>query len=116
VALSLLAIFILSLSIAHLAIREFYFYAQAYFESNMGLQNVTGNIRTYLFLVPVSKDRGNFLEALRESPLSAVVVLISFFGMWTVLGLAGFHTYLICVEQTTNEDVSRFYVFTIHKT
>jgi palmitoyltransferase ZDHHC9/14/18 len=46
------------------------------------------------------------LEALRDSPASAVVILVSFFGMWTVLGLAGFHTYLICVEQTTNEDVS----------
>jgi len=46
------------------------------------------------------------LEALKESPTSAVVVVISFFGMWTVLGLSGFHTYLIAVEQTTNEDVS----------
>ncbi|XP_035710723.1 uncharacterized protein LOC110854184 isoform X2 [Folsomia candida] len=56
-------------------------------------------------LVLVSKERGNFLDALKESPTSAIVVVISFFGMWTVLGLAGFHTYLISVEQTTNEDI-----------
>jgi len=53
----------------------------------------------------VSKEKNNFLEALKESPTSAIVVVISFFGMWTVFGLAGFHTYLIAVEQTTNEDV-----------
>lgn len=35
---------------------------------------------------PVSKERGNFLDALKESPTSAIVVVISFFGMWTVLG------------------------------
>lgn len=57
----------------------------------------------------VSKESGNFLEALRDSPSSAIVIVISFFGMWTVIGLTGFHTYLIAVEQTTNEDViSRF--------
>jgi len=54
----------------------------------------------------VGKEHGNFLEALRESPTSAIVIVVSFFGMWTVIGLAGFHTYLIAVEQTTNEDVS----------
>jgi len=47
------------------------------------------------------------LDALRTTPTSAVVIVISFFGMWTVLGLAGFHTYLIAVEQTTNEDVTK---------
>ncbi|ODN03468.1 putative palmitoyltransferase ZDHHC14 [Orchesella cincta] len=56
-------------------------------------------------LVMLSKERGNFLDALRDSPSSAVVIVISFFGMWTVIGLTGFHTYLIAVEQTTNEDI-----------
>ncbi|CAG7729658.1 unnamed protein product [Allacma fusca] len=73
VSLSLLAVFVLSCSITHLAL--------------------------------IGKEKGNFLDALRDSPTSAVVILISFFGMWTVIGLAGFHTYLIAVEQTTNEDI-----------
>jgi len=56
-------------------------------------------------LVLLARETGDFLEALRDTPTSAVVILISFFGMWTVIGLAGFHTYLIAVEQTTNEDI-----------
>ena len=63
-------------------------------------------IKSNVGFFSVVKDKGNVLDALRDSPTSAIVILISFFGMWTVIGLAGFHTYLIAVEQTTNEDVS----------
>ena len=47
-----------------------------------------------------------FLDTIKKSPTSVAVILIAFFSVWSVVGLAGFHTFLILKEQTTNEDVS----------
>lgn len=60
----------------------------------------------HLFLFEiVTRDDRQFLDAVKESPASVLVAIICFFSVWSVLGLAGFHTYLTTSNQTTNEDV-----------
>uniref|UniRef100_A0A3Q2YME6 Palmitoyltransferase n=1 Tax=Hippocampus comes TaxID=109280 RepID=A0A3Q2YME6_HIPCM len=49
-----------------------------------------------------------FLSALKETPGTYpffFFVLVCFFTLWSVVGLTGFHTYLISLNQTTNEDI-----------
>ncbi|KFU94013.1 Palmitoyltransferase ZDHHC9, partial [Chaetura pelagica] len=47
--------------------------------------------------------------ALSRSPsltvLTVLEVLICFFTLWSVVGLTGFHTFLVALNQTTNEDI-----------
>ncbi|XP_017876658.1 palmitoyltransferase app isoform X1 [Ceratina calcarata] len=56
-------------------------------------------------LIMLTRDDRPFLEAVRLSPGSVVVGVICFFSVWSILGLAGFHTYLTTSNQTTNEDI-----------
>uniref|UniRef100_A0A3B4ASU7 Palmitoyltransferase n=1 Tax=Periophthalmus magnuspinnatus TaxID=409849 RepID=A0A3B4ASU7_9GOBI len=51
-----------------------------------------------------------FLNTLKETPGTypfyiCFILLVCFFTLWSVVGLTGFHTYLISLNQTTNEDI-----------
>ncbi|XP_055080596.1 palmitoyltransferase ZDHHC9 [Periophthalmus magnuspinnatus] len=46
-----------------------------------------------------------FLNTLKETPGTVIELLVCFFTLWSVVGLTGFHTYLISLNQTTNEDI-----------
>ncbi|XP_029463273.1 palmitoyltransferase ZDHHC9 [Rhinatrema bivittatum] len=46
-----------------------------------------------------------FLNTLKETPGTVLEVFICFFTLWSVVGLTGFHTFLVSMNQTTNEDI-----------
>ncbi|XP_031585608.1 palmitoyltransferase ZDHHC14 isoform X1 [Oreochromis aureus] len=55
--------------------------------------------------VILRSNQTGFLSALKDSPASVLEVVVCFFSVWSIVGLSGFHTYLISSNQTTNEDI-----------
>ncbi|XP_007248515.3 palmitoyltransferase ZDHHC14 isoform X1 [Astyanax mexicanus] len=53
----------------------------------------------------MQSHKKGFLTALKDSPASVLEVVVCFFSVWSIVGLSGFHTYLIGSNQTTNEDI-----------
>ncbi|XP_076818950.1 uncharacterized protein LOC143464826 isoform X2 [Clavelina lepadiformis] len=51
------------------------------------------------------KEAGGFVDALKISPGSVLEIVVCFFSVWSVVGLSGFHSYLIAQSLTTNEDI-----------
>ncbi|XP_054717812.1 palmitoyltransferase ZDHHC18-like [Uloborus diversus] len=78
-----------------------YFYL---FLLSLGLLSVFLFACIITHLVLLSRN-STFIDAVRESPASVVEGIVCFFSVWSVLGLAGFHTYLTTSNQTTNEDI-----------
>ncbi|XP_061581642.1 palmitoyltransferase ZDHHC9 [Cololabis saira] len=78
-----------------------YFYLFTLSLSLLTIYIFTFNI---VHVVMRSVDKG-FLNTLKETPGTVLEVLVCFFTLWSVVGLTGFHTYLISLNQTTNEDI-----------
>uniref|UniRef100_A0A6P4FAU0 Palmitoyltransferase n=1 Tax=Drosophila rhopaloa TaxID=1041015 RepID=A0A6P4FAU0_DRORH len=56
-------------------------------------------------LVLLMKTELEVFKVIKRAPFTVIVVFICFFSIWSVIGLAGFHTYLTTSDQTTNEDL-----------
>lgn len=54
----------------------------------------------------MKNEEQTFMASVQKKPASVIEGVICFFSVWSILGLAGFHTYLTTSNQTTNEDVS----------
>ncbi|EDO38596.1 predicted protein, partial [Nematostella vectensis] len=55
------------------------------------------------------KENRSFVDAMKESParypFTVYHTVVCFFSIWSIVGLTGFHTYLVASNQTTNEDI-----------
>lgn len=60
---------------------------------------------TTTHIVLLFKDEDQFIDIVKKTPFSVIIAVICFCSVWSVIGLAGFHTYLTTSDQTTNEDI-----------
>ena len=87
-----------SVSISSLSISSTLFY--------VGFPRVCVSKRTSSHSLSLgSQEKATFADAIRDTPATLVEAIICFFSIWSVVGLWGYHTYLICRSVTTNEDV-----------
>ncbi|XP_048882109.1 palmitoyltransferase ZDHHC18a isoform X1 [Brienomyrus brachyistius] len=63
---------------------------------------ILGGVITHLTLR--SQGGRGLLFALKKSPASVLELVVCCFSIWSILGLTGFHTYLLASNLTTNED------------
>uniref|UniRef100_A0A672GGH7 Palmitoyltransferase n=1 Tax=Salarias fasciatus TaxID=181472 RepID=A0A672GGH7_SALFA len=63
---------------------------------------IFGCVTTHLALSTCSWRASGCLYLVTHRPLELV---ICFFSVWSILGLSGFHTYLVASNLTTNEDI-----------
>lgn len=59
---------------------------------------------THLALLSQGEE-SSFISAMKKSPASILEAIICFFSIWSIVGLTGFHSYLVGSNQTTNEDI-----------
>ncbi|XP_075460040.1 palmitoyltransferase ZDHHC18 isoform X1 [Ascaphus truei] len=55
--------------------------------------------------IALRAQSSTILSVLKETPGSVLELLICFLSVWCILGLSGFHTYLVTANRTTNEDI-----------
>ncbi|XP_058054777.1 palmitoyltransferase app isoform X2 [Anopheles bellator] len=60
---------------------------------------------TTTHVVMLLKEDNQFIDVVKRTPSSVIIAVICFCSVWSVIGLAGFHTYLTTSDQTTNEDI-----------
>ena len=100
VSLAFLAVFIFSCSVTHLVLCKSF--NATPFRSKSNKISLS-----FLIQITVGKDGDKeFIDIVKKAPFSVIVTFICFLSIWSVIGLAGFHTYLTTSDQTTNEDVS----------
>eukprot|EP01120_Amphizonella_sp_Union-15-10_P011803 TRINITY_DN5103_c0_g1_i1.p1 TRINITY_DN5103_c0_g1~~TRINITY_DN5103_c0_g1_i1.p1 ORF type:complete len:298 (-),score=15.30 TRINITY_DN5103_c0_g1_i1:38-931(-) len=50
-----------------------------------------------------------FTYSISHAPVSLALAILAFFSIWSIIGLAGFHSYLICLGRTTYEELKNIW-------